>query len=924
MYPVQSGLGFKTVPSVALFFLLAAGHLAAQAPSVSYTTYSGPSLISINWVTTGPDGALWFTGSGPAKTEIGRITTAGALTEYPLSNTPAVIVNGPDGALWFTERNVHQIGRITTGGSITEFPVPAEGEWLVSGPDGALWFTERNGVNIGRITTTGIVTEYPLPSLNANGAIVITVGPDGALWFTDSGTGDRIGRITTTGGVTEYAVPGSDRFLDSLVAGPDGALWYTTLFPAVIGRMTTGGVITAEYPFGTSESGLFPYDLTVGPDGALWFISASVDGGDIALGRITTTGIITEYVLPVSLPAGGSSITTGPDNALWIGGGGTATPFGTTPAKFVRVAVGSSLAVTTMSLPAGTVGSPYSASLTAQGGTPPYTWSVLFGSLPPGLSLIPATGAIAGTPTGGGTSFTVKVTDSSNASQAGTQALSIAIANANSIFSVASSPNGLSISVDGVSYLTPFTFTCSVGTQHTLTIASPQPAGISGGRYAFAGWSDGVSSPSRQISCPTTALTYTSNFTPQYLLTTTVAPAGEGTINAIPTSSDGFYNSGTTVQLTASSNFLSWSGDLSGTANPQSVTMSGPKSVTSNFAVGTSPAGAATFVKLDTSAGGSWKNAYGAEGYNVIGDAAAIPPYVRVTPSDDFFWTWASSTADTRALQKSNSFDRIAACWYAWGSFTIDLAFNDSNTHQFALYLLDFDIYGGGRTQRVDILDLNSNLLDTRSVSNFASGEFLVWNLSGHVRVRVTNTNPSGNAVVSGLFFGGVRATGTASFLNVDTVSSGSWKGSYGAEGYNVIDDAASYPAYVTVTPENNYSYVWAPATSDTRGLQKAPSYTDRIAACWYSGSSFSIDLTFNDSSTHQFALYLLDFDIYGGGRTERVDILDGNSNLLDTHSISNFVGGQYLLWTMSGHVTVRITNTNPSANAVVSGFFFR
>src|SRR5215471_8310479 len=119
MYPVQSGLGFKTAPSTALFVLLAAGHLAAQAPSVSYTTYSGPNLSSINWVTTGPDGALWFTGSGQTIKEIGRITTAGAITEYPLSNTPAGIVTGPDGALWFTERHVHQMGRITTGGSIT-------------------------------------------------------------------------------------------------------------------------------------------------------------------------------------------------------------------------------------------------------------------------------------------------------------------------------------------------------------------------------------------------------------------------------------------------------------------------------------------------------------------------------------------------------------------------------------------------------------------------------------------------------------------------------------------------------------------------------------------------------------------------------------------------------------------------------------
>jgi hypothetical protein len=40
-------------------------------------------------------------------------------------------------------------------------------------------------------------------------------------------------------------------------------------------------------------------------------------------------------------------------------------------------------------------------------------------------------------------------------------------------------------------------------------------------------------------------------------------------------------------------------------------------------------------------------------------------------------------------------------------------------------------------------------------VTNFSAGEYLTWNLKGHVQVRVTNTGASGNTcVVSGLFFG--------------------------------------------------------------------------------------------------------------------------------------------------------------------------
>src|SRR5205807_2401182 len=140
-----------------------------------------------------------------------------------------------------------------------------------------------------------------------------------------------------------------------------------------------------------------------------------------------------------------------------------------------------------------------------------------------------------------------------------------------STFSIASAPGGLSLSVDGSVYTTPHTFTCTAGSQHTLTVTSPQPAGFAGARYSFVGWSDGGVTLSRQITCPSSAITYQANFTPQYQLTTSVVPAGAGGISAIPSSSDGFYNGGGAVQLTASPGLVSWSGDLSGSANPQVI-----------------------------------------------------------------------------------------------------------------------------------------------------------------------------------------------------------------------------------------------------------------------------------------------------------------------------------------------------------------
>ena len=87
------------------------------------------------------------------------------------------------------------------------------------------------------------------------------------------------------------------------------------------------------------------------------------------------------------------------------------------------------LVITTSTLPGGTAGTVYGAFLSATGGLSPYTWTIVSGSLPAGLSLNSTSGAISGTPPAAGSSaFTVQVTDGQVPADVATAGLSVTIA----------------------------------------------------------------------------------------------------------------------------------------------------------------------------------------------------------------------------------------------------------------------------------------------------------------------------------------------------------------------------------------------------------------------------------------------------------------------------------------------------------------
>src|SRR5262252_4777628 len=154
---------------------------------------------------------------------------------------------------------------------------------------------------------------------------------------------------------------------------------------------------------------------------------------------------------------------------------------------------------------------------------------------------------------------------------------------------------------------------------------------------------------------------------------------------------------------------------------------------------------------------------------------------------------------------------------------------------------------------------------------------------------------------------------GSAIFLRTDTTTKGSWVGVYGSEGYNVCGyGTPSYPSYVIVTPISTTPYTNSASSADVRGLQKYDNPSDRFIGGWYNTVSYSVDLTL--LGDHQLAVYFNDFD--NGNRSERIDVLDGDSGVvLDTRSLALPTGfwnpPVWLLYRVRGHVRLVVSSLN-------------
>jgi hypothetical protein len=344
------------------------------------------------------------------------------------------------------------------------------------------------------------------------------------------------------------------------------------------------------------------------------------------------------------------------------------------------------------------------------------------------------------------------------------------------------------------------------------------------------------------------------------------------------------------------------------------------------------PSQASKFVKIDATTSGNWKGVYGAEGSWVYSGGKSIPAYLSASPLQASEWIWQTgASGPVEPYVSATSSDRIAACWYSFAPWDFDLSVNDGKLHRVAAYFMDWG--NGTRQQRVDLIDLTTGAtIDTRTLSNFQNGVYLVWDVVGNVRIRVTPI--VGNAVVSALFFDPAAtstpapapvATNAARFIKVDSTTRGNWNGVYGADASIIARDSARSASYATVAVSKQSEFTFNTTMADQRALLKNDG-SARIAGVWYSyyptTNAFFIDINITDGATHQVALYALDW--WKQGRAMQVEVLDGSTGtVLNTQQLQSYGDGKYLVWDIKGRIRLKVsTLTGP--NAMVSGVFLQ
>jgi len=244
---------------------------------------------------------------------------------------------------------------------------------------------------------------------------------------------------------------------------------------------------------------------------------------------------------------------------------------------------------------------------------------------------------------------------------------------------IATVPSGLEVLVGTEQHTAePYSFWAEEGSLVQIEAISPQEP-ETGTVYRFDQWADDAGALAQRDIQVDGPATYTANYTTLYELTTLV-PTGGGQITRDPNLPLGLYPANSSVELEAVREigwrFDHWAVDLTGSTNPETLTMDGRKSVEAHFVeevtitIATNPAG--LMVRVD-----GVEHDSGTSGYSFITDRNAThtisvdsPQPSGVTGTKFVYASWSDGGAQSHEIT-ANATKTITATFDTWHQLTI-------------------------------------------------------------------------------------------------------------------------------------------------------------------------------------------------------------------------------------------------------------
>jgi DNA-binding beta-propeller fold protein YncE len=359
---------------------------AGLQTTVPATGLSGPTGVAVN-----NSGDVYIADTG--NNRVVKVTPAGLQTVVDDQvGAPAELALDAAGDVFIADQDDNRAVEVTPGGL----------ETTVS--------TQRGGTPQGAALSTGA---YLFVAYTDNNDVVKVTPSGTSSGFDSTGLSSPEGLADDLVGDVYIANTGDNQVVEVTAAGTTTTIGSGLSAPADV---AVGPPTSTASTFGTSVT-LTANAFPAGPGGPTGTVTFTVGGTVLGTATLSENsfGVDHASVTTTALPAGTDTI-----KASYSGDSAYRTSSATCILS-VQLALGPG------TLPEATKSASYTATITAAGGTAPYTFSLASGTLPPGLSLA-SSGVLSGKPTTAGTfSFVVKAKDSSSPARTGEISYSLVV-----------------------------------------------------------------------------------------------------------------------------------------------------------------------------------------------------------------------------------------------------------------------------------------------------------------------------------------------------------------------------------------------------------------------------------------------------------------------------------------------------------------